>query len=78
MKILMIANFVSFPFEGGNSRFTYILNMLDHKKNQLELVTSNFRHSTKSKREYSHEELSKVSYKITLLDEPGYKKKCFY
>lgn len=74
MKILMIANFVSFPFEGGNSRFTYILNMLDHKKNQLELVTSNFRHSTKSKREYSPEELSKVSYKITLLDEPGYKK----
>lgn len=74
MKILMIANFVSFPFEGGNSRFTYILNMLDNKKNQLELVTSNFRHSTKSKREYSPEELSKVSYKITLLDEPGYKK----
>lgn len=74
MKILMIANFVSFPFEGGNSRFTYILDMLDHKKNQLELVTSNFRHSTKSKREYSPEELSKVSYKITLLDESGYKK----
>ena len=74
MKILMIVNFVSFPFEGGNSRFTYILNMLDHKKNQLELVTSNFRHSTKTKREYSHKELSKVPYKITLLDEPGYKK----
>lgn len=74
MKILMIANFVSFPFEGGNSRFTYILNMLDHKKNQLELITSNFRHSTKSKREYSPKKLSKVPYKITLLDEPGYKK----
>ena len=74
MKILMIANFVTFPFEGGNSRFTYILNKLDDKKNDIELITSNFRHGTKSKRKITKKETKSLKYKLTLIDEPGYSK----
>ena len=74
MNIVMIANFVTFPFEGGNSRFTYILNKLDYKKNNIELITSNFKHGTKTKRKYTKKELSINKYKITLIDEPGYTK----
>ena len=74
MKILMLANFVTFPWEGGNSRFTYILDKLDCQKNQVELVTSKFRHGIKSYRELPFNEINKLDYKITLLDEPGYKK----
>lgn len=74
MKILVIANYVVFPWEGGNSRFTYILNNLDSEKHDIELITSNFRHSTKEHRNFTTKELSSVNYKVTLLAEPGYKK----
>lgn len=73
MKILMIANYVDFEFEGGNSRFTYLLNMLNCKKNNIELITSNFRHGTKKHR-IIPQEANDLDYKITLIEEPGYKK----
>lgn len=72
MKILMIANFVGFSWEGANSRFIYLLNKLDCKKNQVELITSNFKHGVKKRR--SELELKETNYKITLINEPGYKK----
>ena len=72
MKILMIANFVGFPWEGANSRFTYILDKLNYEENQAELITSNFKHGAKDYRNES--ELKKTSYKITLIDHPRYKK----
>jgi len=74
MKIMMIANYVIFPWEGGNSRFIYLLNKFNNKLNQIELVTSNFRHGTKEKRKINKNKLKELPYKVTLLDEPGYKK----
>ena len=73
MNILMVANFITFPWEGGNSRFTYLLEKLDYKKNKVELITTKFRHETKKDRIISKEFQSKP-YKITLLNEPGYQK----
>lgn len=74
MKILMIANFVTFPWEGGNSRFTYLLNKIDCKNNEVELVTSNFWHGAKKHRKINEKELKNINYKITLINEVGYKK----
>ncbi len=70
-KILVIANFTKLPNENGNSRFTYILDLLDKEKCDVELITSSFSHGQKKQREkvgYN------VDYKITLIDEPGYRK----
>ena len=69
----MIANFVTFPWEGGNSRFTYLLDMFDCKNNEVELITSNFRHEAKKKR-MLNENFRKLIYKVTLLEEIGYEK----
>lgn len=74
MKILIIAQFNTFPFEGGNSRFSYLLDMFDYKKDEVEFITSCFRHGTKTFRKISENEKKKLNYKLTLLDEPGYKK----
>lgn len=74
MKILMIANFVTFPWEGGNSRFTYILDKVDYSINKVELITSNFRHSTKKHRNADEINKKDLKYNLTLINEPGYKK----
>lgn len=74
MKILIIAQYNTFPFEGGNSRFTYIIDQLDTKSNEVEFVTSIFRHSKKEKRNFDLSIIGNLDYKLTLLDEPGYKK----
>ena len=74
MKILMIAQFNTFSFEGGNSRFSYLLDKFDYKKNEVEFITSSFRHGTKSYRDISDVEQKKLKYKLTLLYEPGYRK----
>lgn len=72
MKILMIANYVSFPWEAGNCRFMYLADLLC-KNNEVELVASKFCHTKKQKREYSTE-YNELNFKVTLLDEPGYRK----
>ena len=74
MKVLVIAQYNTFLFEGGNSRFNYILDKLSYNKNEVEFITSNFRHGTKDKRSISKQIIKKLKYKLTLLDEPGYKK----
>ncbi|MBR3614640.1 MAG: glycosyltransferase family 4 protein [Clostridia bacterium] len=72
-KILIIANFTKLPWEQGNSRFPYIINLIDKEKYEVELVTSSFSHGDKKQREDKSDE-SKLDYKITLIHEPGYKK----
>lgn len=72
-KILIIANFVTLPWENGNSRFTYIIDLIDKEKYNVELVTSSFRHETKTQREESKDALN-LDYEVTLIKEPGYKK----
>lgn len=74
MKIIIIAQFNTFSFEGGNSRFTYLLDLFDYKKDEVEFITSNFRHATKTKRNIDKKILNNYNYKITFIDEPGYKK----
>lgn len=76
MKILMIANYVQFNSEGGNDRFTYLLDMLKRRGHSLELITTKFNHAAKKHR--NPDQLTESSqsepYKLTLLDEPGYEK----
>ena len=74
MNILIIAQYNTFPFEGGNSRFSYLLKRIDYQKNQVEFITSNFHHATKTKRSFDQQETNSLPYKLTLLEEPGYKK----
>ena len=73
MNILMIAHYITFPSEGGNSRFCYILDLLKND-NKLELITSDFRHATKKRHTIDKNELEKLGYKVTMLHEPRYKK----
>lgn len=73
MNILIVANFVSFPWENGNCRFSYLLKLFDYKKNRVELITTKFYHNTKNIRKLE-DNIENVPYKITLIDEPGYKK----
>ena len=72
-KILIIANFTFLPWEEGNSRFQYIIDLMDKEKYDIEIVTSTFSHGDKRQREKQPEEMN-FDYKITLIDEPGYKK----
>lgn len=72
-KVLFIANFTSLPWEDGNSRFLYIIDLIDKDKYDIELITSSFLHSEKKQRINESSKLN-LNYKITLLDEPGYKK----
>lgn len=72
-KILIIANFVSLPWENGNSRFTYIIDLLDKEKYDVELITSSFWHENKIQRQENDSALN-LDYDITLIKEPGYKK----
>lgn len=71
-KVLIIANFTKLPSENGNSRFTYIINLIDKKKYDVELITSSFSHGEKKQRKELKTE--GLDYKITLIKEAGYKK----
>lgn len=69
MDVVIIANFCMDFSETDNGRFSYLANLLC-EKHEVELITSSFYHITKKHREYIEEH----PYKITLIDEPGYKK----
>ena len=70
--ILIIAHFCS-DFDGkGNNRFNYLANLFAKNGFDVELVTSDFSHNKKVKRE---KEISEdLSYKVTFIKEPVYKK----
>lgn len=74
-KILIISNYWHFPFEKSSSRYNSIVELLsNHKDFEVELITSNFRHITKSHRNYKKEYFNDYKYKVHFIDEPGYKK----
>ncbi len=73
MKILFIANYVSLPWENGNSRFIYLLNSTDYSKYNVELITSSFSHALKKYRKLDFKKVNALKYKLTLIDEPGYR-----
>lgn len=70
--ILLIAHFCS-DFDGkGNNRFNYLADLFAKNGFDVELVTSDFSHNKKVKRE--KEILEDLSYKVTFIQEPIYKK----
>lgn len=73
-KILIVAHFMRMPWEKGNSRFTYLANLIDKEKYDVEIVTSSFLHGSKIQREMNYTEMERLDYKITTIFEPGYKK----
>lgn len=72
-KIVVIANFTKLPWEHGNSRFPYIINLINKNKFDVELITSSFSHGEKKQRSDDNSK-DNLDYKITLINEPGYKK----
>lgn len=72
--VLIIAHFTQVPGEKGNGRFHYLAKILVEAGMEVEVATSNFSHKTKQKRDISEKELSEWPYKLTLLEEPEYKK----
>ena len=70
--IVIVANFIGALDGGKNSRFTYLadkLNKIDDMS--VEIVSSSFSHDYKKQRESIP---NIFEYKVTLIDEPGYKK----
>ncbi len=68
MDVVIIANFCMDFSETDNGRFRYLANLLV-QNHDVEIITSSFYHINKSQRET----VFKHPYKITLIDEPGYK-----
>lgn len=72
-KVVVIANFTRLPWEKANSRFPYIINLINKEKCDVELITSRFFHGEKRHRKDDMPQ-DIIDYKVTLIDEPGYKK----
>ncbi|WP_350019931.1 glycosyltransferase family 4 protein [Priestia flexa] len=72
--ILIIAHFTQAPGEPGNGRFWYISDMLADKGYNVEMITTKFSHRTKKQRTLTDQQLNQLKYKMTLLNEGGYKK----
>lgn len=72
--VLIVTNYCQFPGESGNNRYTYLAEMLAAAGCDVEIVTSTFNHKTKSQRTFTGEDVKNVSYKTTLIKEPGYPK----
>ena len=71
-NVLIVAPFCSVPSEPHFNRFLYLADLLSRNSFSVTLVTSRFRHADKKYREYTANDSS--SFKIVLIDEPGYKK----
>ncbi len=72
--ILIIDHFSQTPDEHGNNRFIYFADMLAGKGYNVEIVTTDFSHKAKKTRELPDAAFSDLSYKYTMLKEPGYNK----
>jgi len=72
--ILIIAHFTQVPGEAGNGRFNYIAENINKENANVEVVTTSFSHRTKTQRNVTDKQRSSISYKLTMLYEPGYVK----
>lgn len=72
MNIVVIANFTRRLDGEREGRFSYLMELLAERGHKVELITTDFYHSTKKKRPVPKQELYKT--KITLCHEPGYTK----
>ncbi len=65
--ILIVAHFT-------HGRFGYIADLLADSGEKVEIVTTNFSHGTKKHRENTNNQQNQLKYKMTMLNENGYKK----
>ena len=72
--IVLITNYWHFECEKASSRYYTLAKMLVEQNVELEVITSDFYHATKSYREYNKEFLESHPYKISLIHEGGYSK----
>lgn len=73
MDIVIISEFCEDFSQSDNDRFFYLAKMLvnDSDDNEVEIITSSFRHTTKKHR---REPAAEWPFKITFIEEPGYPK----
>lgn len=71
MKVLMVTHFCSDFESKGNNRFNYLAKMLSERGHCVEFMTSDFSHVKKHPRTA---EGAVLSYNVTLVHEPGYRK----
>lgn len=71
MDIVIVAQYLRDieQLEGNNSRFLYLANLLSNSEHSVEVITSAFKHITKSKAQALRQP---ERFTITALDEPGY------
>ena len=70
--VVIVANFIGALDGGKNSRFTYLADKLNKINSMsVEIVSSSFSHDYKKHRDNIP---NIFEYKVTLIDEPGYKK----
>lgn len=68
--VLLIAHFCS-DFDGnGNNRFNYLAELFSNHSINVELVTSDFSHNKKDKRDTT--DLKEINYNISFIEEPMY------
>jgi len=72
--ILLITNYWHFEFEKKSSRYRSMAEVLSKSGFDVEVVSSSFRHQTKTQRNLNEIKKIESRYKTTLLKEPGYKK----
>lgn len=74
LDVLIVAHFTQVPGEDGYGRFRYITEKINKANASVEVVTTSFSHRNKRQRKVTGEQLKSLSYKLTLLYEPGYQK----
>ena len=72
-KILIVGQYIPSFSNNSNNRFTFLSNMLIKNNCKVEIVTTNFSHGEKKHRSFEENKLN-YEYKVTMLNEPGYKK----
>lgn len=73
-KIIIITQYTSITAGRDCSRFGYIAKILANHNYNVEIISTDFFHKTKKHRVLEEDIISKLGYKVTLLQEPGYKK----
>lgn len=74
MDVLLICNFWHFEFEKQSSRYRTMADVLaTNPEFNVEVVSSSFRHQTKTQRDLAYVSGIHARYKVTLLYEPDYK-----
>lgn len=73
--ILLVCNYWHFEFEKKSSRYRTMADLLAEEDGfRVEVVTSTFRHQTKTQRNLLEIEKIPSTYEVTLLHEPNYRK----